>query len=175
MNILKKTGGDNMIKKISFLLIIITIVLSLTSCKSYSVNNIHELIKILNSEHQRDLRISDFLVEKNENIIYRKMTEDKNLISIYCNKNGEIIQCILSAFDTDDPDNYKIMSEIGSVLTNEKTDKIESILKNHMNNLNYSINNWKVYTVKTTLGIAYVIKQENSEDNSKPSLKNKID
>ncbi len=163
-----------MIKKISILLITFTIVLYLTSCQSYSEKNIHELIKVLNSEYHYSFNISDFIIEKNENIIYHKITDNKNILSFYCNKNGEIIQCTLSSFDINNSENYKIMSAIGSILTREKSENIESIL-NNSNNTSFNKNNWQIYTVKNSLGITYVIKQENSESSQKPPLKNEIE
>lgn len=164
-----------MIKKISILLITFTIVLSLTSCQSYSEKNIHEIINILNSEYHYSFNISDFIIEKNENIIYHKITDNKNILSFYCNKNGEIIQCTLSSFDINNSENCKIMSAIGSILTREKAENIESILNSSDNNTSFNKNNWQIYTIKNSLGITYVIKQENSESNQKPPLKKEIE
>ena len=163
-----------MFKKLIIALTTITIVLSLTACQSHSEKNIHELIKTLNSAYQYNLNISDFIIEKSENIIYHKITNDKNILSFYCNKNGEIIQCTLSSFDINNPNNCKIMSAIGSILTQEKEKNIESILKEPHNHTGFNKHNWKIYIVKNSLGITYIIKQEISESGQKPTLKNEI-
>lgn len=163
-----------MIKRISILLTTFTILLSLTACQSHSEKNIHELIKTLNSAYQYNLNISDFIIEKSDNIIYHKITDNKNMLSFYCNKNGEIIQCTLSSFDINNPDNCKIMSAIGSILTQEKEENIESILKDTHNHTGFNKHNWKIYIVKNSLGITYIIKQEISESGQKPTLKNEI-
>lgn len=163
-----------MFKKLIIALTTITIVLSLTACQSHSEKNIHELIKTLNSAYQYNLNTSDFIIEKSENIIYHKITNDKNILSFYCNKNGEIIQCTLSSFDINNPDNCKIMSAIGSILTQEKEENIESILKDPHNHTGFNKHNWKIYIVKNSLGITYIIKQEISESGQKPTLKNEI-
>ncbi len=163
-----------MLKKLIIALTTITIVLSLTACQSHSEKNIHELIKTLNSAYQYNLNTSDFIIEKSENIIYHKITNDKNILSFYCNKNGEIIQCTLSSFDINNPDNCKIMSAIGSILTQEKEKNIESILKDPHNHTGFNKHNWKIYIVKNSLGITYIIKQEISESGQKPTLKNEI-
>lgn len=164
-----------MFKKLIAVLTTITIVLSLTACQSHSEKNIHELIKTLNSAYQYNLNTSDFIIEKSENIIYHKITNDKNILSFYCNKNGEIIQCTLSSFDINNPDNCKIMSAIGSILTQEKEKNIESILKGANDHTDFNKNNWKIHIVKNSLGITYIIKQEISESGQKPTLKNEID
>lgn len=163
-----------MIKKISVILTTITIVLSLTACQSNSEKNINELIKTLNAEYQYSLDISNFIIEKNENIIYHKISDNNNILSLYCNKSGKIIQCTLSSFDINNPDNCKIISAIGSILAQEKYESIESILNSSDNNITYNKNNWQIFTVKTSLGITYVIKQDNTEADTKATLKNKI-
>lgn len=162
-------------KKITVIITAITIVLSLTACQSHSEKNIYELIKTLNTEYEYSLNISDFIIEKSENIIYHKITDNKNILSFYCNKNGEIIQCTLSAFDINNSENCKIISAVGSILTKEKAENIESILNQSDNNTNFNKNNWQIYAVKNTLGITYVIKQAGPENNPMPTLKNKIE
>ena len=147
-----------MFKKLIIALTTITIVLSLTACQSHSEKNIHELIKTLNSAYQYNLNTSDFIIEKSENIIYHKITADKNILSFYCNKNGEIIQCTLSSFDINNPENCRIFSAISSTIVGEKAENIESLLKESTNSFNK--NNWKIYTVQNSLGITYIIKQK---------------
>ena len=162
-----------MFKKLIAALATITIVISLTACQSHSEKNIHEIIKALNSSYQYNLNVSDFIIEKSENIIYHKITADKNILSFYCNKNGEIIQCTLSSFDINNPENCRIFSAISSTIVGEKAEKIESLLKESTNSFNK--NSWKIYTVQNSLGITYIIKQENSESVHKPTLKSEID
>lgn len=164
-----------MFKKLIIALTTITIVLSLTACQSHSEKNIHELIKTLNSAYQYNLNTSDFIIEKSENIIYHKITNDKNILSFYCNKNGEIIQCTLSSFDINNSENCKIISAVGSILTKEKAENIESILNQSDNNTSFNKNNWQIYAVKNTLGITFVIKQAGPENTPMPTLKNKIE
>jgi hypothetical protein len=66
------------------------------------------------------------------------------------------------------------MSAIGSILTQEKEENIESILKDPHNHTGFNKHNWKIYIVKNSLGITYIIKQEISESGQKPTLKNEI-
>ena len=159
------------LKIISTVILLLTI---MTSCTSESQKNINELLNELNKNYGYDFKAEYFTIEKKQNIIYHIMTDNNTLYSLYSNKNGEIIQCTLSSFDINNPDNCKIMSAIGSILTQEKEKNIESILKDPHNHTGFNKHNWKIYIVKNSLGITYIIKQENSESGQKPTLKNEI-
>ncbi len=164
-----------MIKKALVSVTLLSVMLVFTSCRTDSEYSFHRLIEKLNSEYGYSFKESDFITEKKENIIYQKMTDNKTMLSLYCNKNSEIIQCTLSSFDINNSDNLKTISTIGSILTNEKKEYIESKLKNPDNNFNFCKNNWNIKVVKNQIGITYIISKEGSQSNNQPSLKNIID
>ena len=163
-----------MIKLIKISVTVFMITLILSSCQSESKKDINELIKTLNSSYSYKFNINDFFAEENENIIYHYMTDKNSLLSLYSNKRGEIIQCTLSSFDQKNENNYKLITDIGNIMTEESKKTFETMLKNALETGKYSQNGWTVIFITNDLGATYIINQttDNLNHNSLPTMKN---
>ncbi len=162
-----------MLKKTFFISLILIILLIFSSCNSYSETNIHELIKKINSDYGYNLSINDFQIEKKDRIIYHKITDDKSILSLYCNKNNEIIQCTLSCFDINSDVQFNLFSTIGSTLTNINIDNLKKVLDKAEVSKQINQNGWCISVIKNSLCITYVINHESAKinNNQKSTLK----
>lgn len=156
-------------------IITITIFLfSLSSCKSETEKDIHELIKGLNSIYNYSFEYDDFTIEKRENIIYHIMTDNGSLLSLYSNKEKEIIQCTLSGFNINNSENLKIISEIGTILCNKNASTIKKMLDTAKTNVRCQLNGWNIAVIQNQNFTTYIINRVNSKlnNNQLPTLKN---
>ncbi len=161
---------------LSFIMIFIMLI-SLTSCKSESEINIQELIQKLNSNHNYNFDIKNFNIEQHENIIYHTMIDNKTLLSFYSNKENEIIQCTLSSFDIKNEENFKLITDIGTNLTNFEIKSFEKMLINAKNNGQNSENGWCITIIENELAITYIINHTSNtiNNNQLPTLKKQIE
>lgn len=161
-----------MLKKINLICILLVILFNFSSCMYDSDIGMYELVAAINTQHGYKIDTDDFLIEKKENIIYHKMTDNNTLLSLYCNKNGVIIQCTLSCFDINNHTSLELLSAIGSVLTNVSVENFKTSVKKVEYSEKATINGWNITFIKNSLGITYIITQESCEISSnKPTLK----
>lgn len=162
-----------MLKTIKIMLLILIIVSTLNSCKSESKKDLNEFINELNSAYGCNLKQDDFFIEKKENPIYHTMSGENSLLSLYSNKNGEIIQCTLSSFGTKFENNYIFMTAVGVILTNSSKNSIETMLKNAVNTGKDSKNGWTAIFVENDVGTTFIINQTTNEINNNllPTIK----
>lgn len=163
-----------MIKLTKASVIVLMIVFIFSSCHSESKKNINELINDLNSSYGYKLNIDNFFTEEKESIVYHYMADKNSLLSLYSNKNGEIIQCTLSSFDQKNKKNYELLTDIGTILTNESKETFETILRNSAKTGKYSQNGWTAIYINNNIGSTYIINRTTDElnHNGLPIIKN---
>ena len=118
------------IKKIITIIIIAVFLLFQTSCKSESAKDFNELIKTINSEYGYNFNEEDFTIEKRENIIYHTLIDNQTLLSLYSNKENEIIQCTLSSFNINNQEIFELAAQLGTIICLLRTGRNGHQLKN---------------------------------------------
>lgn len=73
------------------------LILMLTSCVSNDEKNIHEFIKLINSQGQAELTAEDFKITKDNGLQYSYMADENTLITLYSDESGGIFQCSVTS------------------------------------------------------------------------------
>ncbi len=160
--------------KIISVMMIPLLMIMLTSCKSDSAKDLNELINTLNTEYGYTFTSKDFIAEKRENIIYHIITDNGSLLSLYSNRENEIIQCTLSSFDINNQENSELILNIGTIMSKQEQNVIKNML-NIAKEKGKCINNgWNITIIKNQKFVTYLINRANSEinNNNLPTLRN---
>lgn len=159
--------------KIVSIITIAIFLVFLPSCKAETEKDIHELINTLNSTYNYSFEYDDFTIEKRENIIYHIMTDNGSLLSLYSNKEKEIIQCTVSSFNINNTENLKIITEIGTILCNQNASTIKNMLDTAKAKTRCQQNGWNIAIIQNESFTTYIINRANDtlNNNQLPTLK----
>ncbi len=144
-------------------LISLILILILTSCESDSNYDVNELLTELNEKYEYDFQYEDFTIIKNKNYIYSTIVDKKLLLTLYCNNNCEIEQCIITSEKEAESIN-KLCQHLVSILIEE-----DEIIK--YNDQEY--NGWRIKRIENKAGVTVIINRTNNQihENHYPKLK----
>ncbi len=159
--------------KIISVAIVPLLLIVLSSCKTESAKDINELIKTLNTEYGYTFTTKDFIIEKRENAVYHHITDNGSLLSLYSNKENEIIQCTLSSFDINNQENSELIINIGIILLKQEQKVIKSMLYTAEEKGKCVKDGWNIAIIKNKKFVTYLINRANSEinNNNLPTIK----
>lgn len=161
------------IKKIITIIIIAVFLLFQTSCKSESAKDFNELIKTINSEYGYNFNEEDFTIEKRENIIYHTLIDNQTLLSLYSNKENEIIQCTLSSFNINNQEIFELAAQLGTIICQQDFITVKAMLDSAQTNSKSTENGWCIAIIQNNNFGTILINKANSEinNNQLPTLK----
>lgn len=166
-----------MIKSIITIIFSGVLLISLSSCQKESRENINELINELNKNQNYCFDLNQFTIEEKENVIYHSMLDNDTLLSFYCNKQNEINQCTLSSFNIKNIENYKLIINIGTILSDINVKDFQEFTNEAKKKGYNTKNGWRLSIIENNLAVTYILNQttDSINNNQQPTLKNNLD
>ena len=166
-----------MIKAIITIIFSGVLLISLSSCQKESRENINELINELNKNQNYCFDLNQFTIEEKENVIYHSMLDNDTLLSFYCNKQHEINQCTLSSFNIKNIENYKLIINIGTILSDINIKDFQEFTNEAKKKGYNTKNGWRLSIIENNLAVTYILNQttDSINNNQQPTLKNNLD